>query len=113
VLGNKILLLSQTMSGIRPLSEAYAKIAKDELNESPERIQSSLEVIKLWLKQSPHIKARMENQFLVSFFRCCKYSLEKAKEKLDMYYTIRTKIYKNIGSRDPLDEKTLSFLRTG
>ncbi|XP_013105370.2 alpha-tocopherol transfer protein [Stomoxys calcitrans] len=32
----------------------------------------------------------MDNQFLIAFLRGCKYSLEKAKKKLDGFYTMRS-----------------------
>lgn len=31
-----------------------------------------------------------DDQWLIAFLRGCKYSLERTKEKLDLYYTLRT-----------------------
>jgi hypothetical protein len=101
------------MPNIRPLSAAYAKVAKTELNETPERIEQSLAAIKQWLKMTPHIKSRMDDQFLVGFLRGCKYRLEKVKEKLDFFYTVRSKLYHKMANREPFDERTLELLRTG
>lgn len=42
-----------------------------------------------------------DDQFLVCFLRGCKFSIERAKEKLDMFYTIRTAIPEFFTNRDP------------
>jgi hypothetical protein len=101
------------MSNIRPLSEALAKKAATELNEKPDQIHSNLVAIKQWLQKMPHINARTDDQFLMIFLRSCKYRLESVKEKLDMFYTVRTALPKIIGKRDPLDEKTQKILQFG
>lgn len=79
------------MPNIRPLPEALQKIACEELNEIPERIDKDLQDFREWIGRQRHLKARTDDQFLISFLRGCKYSLEKAKSKLDKYYTLRTK----------------------
>lgn len=43
------------------------------------------------IQQQPHLNPRMDDQYLVAFLRGCKYSLERAKSKLDRFYTLRTK----------------------
>jgi hypothetical protein len=101
------------MPAIRPLSASLAKKAAVELNETPDRIDSDLQAIREWLKKMPHIKARTDDQFLVAFLRGCKFSLEKVKEKLDMYYTVRTAIPELIANRDPLDPKTMAIIKLG
>ncbi|XP_023953080.1 alpha-tocopherol transfer protein-like [Bicyclus anynana] len=75
---------------IRPLTPELAAKAQKELNEDPKRIPSDLEHIKDWLAKQPHIYARTDDQWLIAFLRGCKYSLERTKEKLDLYYTLRT-----------------------
>lgn len=42
-----------------------------------------------------------DDQFLVAFLRGCKFSLERAKEKVDMFYTIRGAIPEFFSNRDP------------
>ncbi|XP_061393123.1 clavesin-2-like [Musca vetustissima] len=79
------------MSNIRPLPEALQKIACEELNEVPERIDQDLRDFRQWIERQRHLKARTDDQFLISFLRGCKYSLEKAKNKLDKYYTLKSK----------------------
>ncbi|XP_037813924.1 alpha-tocopherol transfer protein-like [Lucilia sericata] len=79
------------MSNIRPLTEKLQEIACKELNEQPERLQQDLTIFKEWIEKQPHLKARTDDQFLISFLRGCKHSLEKAKLKIDRYYTLKTK----------------------
>jgi len=98
---------------IRELSPELAKIAKDELNEDPSRIADDLEQIKEWLIKQPHIKARKDDQFLIAFLRGCKNSMERAKEKLDAYYTYRTTASEFYATRDPFDKKILEILEKG
>ncbi|XP_046961266.1 clavesin-1-like [Vanessa cardui] len=75
---------------IRPLCAELAKKAQDELNEDPARIASDVQHIKDWLSKQPHLRARKDDQWLVAFLRGCKYSLERTKEKLDLYYSMRS-----------------------
>lgn len=100
-------------AAIRPLNPQLQAVARDQLNEVPEKIQESLEIFREWIKKSPHLKARTDDQFLVTFLRGCKYSLERAKQKLDMYYTLRTHIPEIIQGRDPLDEKLHAIIKLG
>ncbi|CRK86617.1 CLUMA_CG000454, isoform A [Clunio marinus] len=101
------------MINIRPLTPALAAVAAKELNETPERLVSDLRALKEWIKQSPHLYVRTDDQFLVSFLRGCKYSLEKAKQKFDLYYTIRTFMPEVTMNRDPLDERLQTIIRLG
>lgn len=101
------------MVNIRPLNPELQKKAIEELNEDPDRIAKDLEAFKEWIKKSPHIKSRDDDQFLVNFLRGSKYSLEKAKQKFDLYYTLKTHIPELTKNRDPLNEKVLGSIRQG
>uniref|UniRef100_A0A8D8M9X3 Alpha-tocopherol transfer protein-like n=2 Tax=Culex pipiens TaxID=7175 RepID=A0A8D8M9X3_CULPI len=98
---------------IRPVPEPLCKKARAELNEQPERIQEDIALLRQWIAKSPHLRSRIDDQFLVAFLRGCKYSLERAKEKLDMFYTVRTMSPELIRTRDPLDPKTREIIRMG
>lgn len=82
--------MAATTLQLRPLTEALQKKAIDELNENPNRIAEDIQAFKEWISKQPHLRSRTSDQFLVAFLRGCKYSLEKAKKKLDSYYTLRT-----------------------
>ncbi|XP_075165185.1 alpha-tocopherol transfer protein-like [Haematobia irritans] len=79
------------MAQIKPLSAELQKVACEELCEVPSRIPEDLAALKLWIQQQPHLKARLDDQFLIQFLRGCKYSIEKAKTKLDHYHAMKTK----------------------
>ncbi|CAH0726596.1 unnamed protein product, partial [Brenthis ino] len=97
---------------IRPLSPELAEKARIELNEDPKRVASDLQYIKEWLSKQPYIRARTDDQWLVSFLRGCKYSLERTKEKLDLFYSLRTLAPElfNIKHNNPIFE---DFLNVG
>lgn len=54
-----------------------------------------------------------DDQFLVSFLRGCKFSYEKSKEKLDMYFTVRSAIPEFFYDRDPSYTNLKEAIRLG
>lgn len=98
---------------IRVLSPELQKVACDQLFEDPAIIPESLKVLKDWIGKSPHLRARTDDQFLVMFLRCCKYSIEKAKSKIDLFYTLRTHTPEWIQDRDPKKIRLGEILRLG
>lgn len=101
------------MLNIRKLSDDLQKVACDELNEVPERIQADVDALRSWLGQATHLKSRDDDQFLVTFLRGCKYSLEKAKKKIEMYYTARTVTPEFFTHRDPNDKFLQEIVNLG
>ncbi|XP_055692286.1 uncharacterized protein LOC129795224 [Lutzomyia longipalpis] len=100
-------------ANIRPISQELAKVAKEELNEVPERIEKDLQVLREWIRKQPHLHARTDDQFLIAFLRGCKWSLERAKEKIEDFYTLRGRMPEIVKERDPLNEKTRKLIRCG
>lgn len=98
---------------VRPLSTELKIKAFSELNETDERIESDLEILKEWLEKCTYIKSRMDDQFLIGFLRGSKYRVEKAKEKLDMYYTSRFIAPEIYPKNKILDPRTLKILEQG
>lgn len=98
---------------IRPLHPALQIVAHEELNEDPAKIEDAVDAFREWINKSPHLRARTDDQFLVTFLRATKYSLEKAKKKLDMFYTLRTHIPELMLDRDPYDEKIHGIIKLG
>lgn len=101
------------MPEVRTLPIELAELAVKELNEKPERICSDIDALRNWLNQSPHLKSRTDDQFLIAFLRGCKFSLEKAKVKLDLFYTVRTHAPELIRNRDPMNEHVIGMIRLG
>ncbi|GLH01798.1 Retinol-binding protein pinta [Gryllus bimaculatus] len=101
------------MEGVRPLPPALAKAAQEELQESPERLKADLQHLKDWLAKQPHLRARTDDQFLVAFLRGAKFSLERAKEKLDAYYTLRSALPDFFANRDPAAPAIQHIMKLG
>jgi len=76
------------------LSEAaLKKIAKDELGEDHARLQVDVEALQDWISKSPHLQnIRKDEAHLVKFLRGCKFSLERTKEKIDLYNACRANV---------------------
>ncbi|XP_063529629.1 uncharacterized protein LOC134740905 [Cydia strobilella] len=103
----------QYVSMIRELAPILAKIAKDELNENTKRTQEDVQHLKEWITKQPHLKARTDDQWLVAVLRGCKFSLERVKKKLDLYYTLRTTAPDVTLRLKPTENKFMEFLRLG
>ncbi|CRK86627.1 CLUMA_CG000463, isoform A [Clunio marinus] len=101
------------MPNIRKLSESLQQLAYDELNEKPERIQADIDALRSWLSQTTYLKSRDDDQFLVTFLRGCKYSLEKAKKKIEMFYVARTSTPEFFTNRDPTDKYLQEIINLG
>lgn len=101
------------MSAIRPVCAELAEKAKNELNEVPTRIAEDLLALKEWIAKQPHLKSRTDDQFLTTFLRGSKFSLERAKEKLDLFYTVRTAITELFTDRDPTKSPIAEVIKCG
>lgn len=101
------------MAKIRVLSEALQKVAIEELNEVPERIEEDIEAIRTWLKKMPNMKAREDDQFIITFLRGCKFSLEKAKKKIENFYKARAETPEFFSNRDVCDKTMQDILDFG
>lgn len=95
------------------MSDELQKLACAELNEVPERMQSDVDALRAWLQQATNLKSRDDDQFLVAFLRGCKYSLEKAKRKIEMYYVARTSTPEFFADRDPADKFIQEIINLG
>ncbi|CAG9126186.1 unnamed protein product [Plutella xylostella] len=83
----------------QPAGEMWQKI-REELNEKADTKEADLAHIKEWLKKEPHLPDEWDDQRLMTFLRGCKFSLEKTKRKLDMYFTMRAAVPEFFTDRD-------------
>ncbi|XP_033322708.1 alpha-tocopherol transfer protein-like isoform X2 [Megalopta genalis] len=81
-------------------SEEMSKQIREELNENVTTRDKDVEIIKEWLSKQPHLPKFDDDQRIMTFLRGCKFSLEKCKRKLDMYFTMRTAIPEFFADRD-------------
>jgi hypothetical protein len=101
------------MPNIRRIPKSLQKRATNELNESPKDIAKNIESLKLWIQQTEHLNARTDDQFLLTFLRGSKHNIEKAKAKIEMFYTCRTALPEIMSNRDPLNPHLLEIIRLG
>ncbi|KAF5291256.1 hypothetical protein FQR65_LT11434 [Abscondita terminalis] len=97
---------------IRQLNSELQKAVTD-LNEHLPESSEDLEYFRGWLQKQKHLTARLDDQFLISFLRGCKWSVQKAKEKIDSYYTIRTFLPEIFTNRDPFSPEIQRVLKAG
>nr|XP_045595423.1 alpha-tocopherol transfer protein-like isoform X5 [Procambarus clarkii] len=95
------------------LSKELQQRAKEEINEDPARRAADIEHIRDWLKHQPHIRARTDDWTILRFLRGCKFSLQRTKEKLDMFYTCKSLCPEWYKNRDPQDKKMRAILELG
>lgn len=111
--------------------------AKNELGEDEFRRTESILAMREWLKKQPHLSSmnignykaiRMNTSLttslttlwitidtitLLNFLRGCKYSLEKAKKKLDLTFTLRGALPEFFGDWDPMAPDIQEALKLG
>ncbi|XP_055903484.1 alpha-tocopherol transfer protein-like [Eupeodes corollae] len=100
------------MSKVRPLTPELALKAREELHEVENRIADDIAALRTWIIKQPHLHARTDDQFLLSFLRGCKFSMEKAKQKVDYYYTIKT-MSPEIFLNKQIDDRSMRLARHG
>uniref|UniRef100_A0A1I8PKY0 CRAL-TRIO domain-containing protein n=1 Tax=Stomoxys calcitrans TaxID=35570 RepID=A0A1I8PKY0_STOCA len=99
---------------IRPLPAALQELAICELNEKPDQIVEYILTLRKWIHNQRHLKARTNDQFLLAFLRGSKYSLERAKQKLDRYYTLKAAIPEVFNAERIVDNpQVLEIIREG
>ncbi|XP_074652571.1 clavesin-1-like [Tubulanus polymorphus] len=72
------------------LDEASAKKAMVELNEDPDEKDDALESFREWVEEHQYITAPTDDNFLLRFLRCSKFSMLRAQKLLEAYCTVRT-----------------------
>ncbi|KAG5880151.1 hypothetical protein JTB14_003575 [Gonioctena quinquepunctata] len=90
---------SDNMTLVQPGPELQIEIRK-ELNEDVNTRDSDVDHMKEWLLKQPHLPDTWDEHRILTFLRGCKFSLEKCKRKLDMYFTMRTAVPEIFTNRD-------------
>lgn len=81
-------------------TEEMSKNIRVELNENVDTREKDLAYIKDWISKQPHLPNFDDDYRLMTFLRGCKFSLEKCKRKLDMYFTMRAIVPEFFSNRD-------------
>lgn len=100
------------MDSLRRLSKELQTVAEAELNENRDNLEENVAALREWLKERYKIDARTDNQFLVNFLRCCKYSLGRTKDQIDAHYTFRH-LEPDIFQCRVVSDDFLEFIKTG
>ncbi|KAF5291264.1 hypothetical protein FQR65_LT11442 [Abscondita terminalis] len=98
---------------MRILSEALQTKAVLELHEDVQRRNEDIQLIRTWLKQQPHLNVNPDDQWILTFLRGCKFSLQKTKQKLDMFYTMKSLVPEFYKDRDPFRPEIQQILKLG
>ncbi|KAJ8913655.1 hypothetical protein NQ315_007372 [Exocentrus adspersus] len=92
------------MSVINQLLIADRKAVRESFGKSDKDVLTDIGIIKEWLKTQPHLPETPSDNVIELFLVTNKFSIERTKQRLDMYYTIRTlipEVYVNSNPRLP------------
>lgn len=96
------------------LSAGDKEYVAKNLNETEEARRLALDEIKRWLAEvRPDLHARSEDKHILPFLRGCKFNLERTKEKLRNYYTMRRDRPQWFRNRNPLLPEIQELVRLG
>ncbi|KAF5308783.1 hypothetical protein FQR65_LT06016 [Abscondita terminalis] len=79
----------------------------------PLNVKDDLAYLREWIAQQPHLIVRTDDRWLYIFFRGCKFSIQKTKDKIEKYYTLKTALPEFFDNRDPLLPEIQEILTLG
>ncbi|XP_063924509.1 uncharacterized protein LOC135138465 [Zophobas morio] len=62
-------------------------------NKDKESAEDDIRTIQKWVREQPHFLQPLERRSVANFLILNKFSIEKTKQKIDNYYTNRTKLH--------------------
>ncbi|KAK5646168.1 hypothetical protein RI129_004632 [Pyrocoelia pectoralis] len=98
---------------VRTLCDELQDIAIKELNENPKSTPDDLDHIRKWALNQPHLKVKLDDQRILTLLRCCKFSLQKAKLRIEQLCTMKTIAPEFFGNRDPFLPEIQDLLSLG
>ncbi|KAJ3644876.1 hypothetical protein Zmor_022577 [Zophobas morio] len=72
------------------VSQDTKKKIYETFGRNEEMVEDDVNIIKTWMQTQPHLPEILDDTRIKNFLNLNKFSLEKTKQKIDMYYTIRT-----------------------
>ncbi|KAJ9582715.1 hypothetical protein L9F63_022939 [Diploptera punctata] len=88
------------MSLVTPTDEVIAAV-RAEFGLDQCGINEAVLSLKTWLAMQPHLPQNIDDSRLERWLIRCKNSLEKTKNSIDMYYTLKNEIPEILCNRDP------------
>ncbi|RZC32562.1 CRAL TRIO domain containing protein, partial [Asbolus verrucosus] len=102
-----------TTSNLLLVNENVVKEMLKLFDRTEETLLEDVICLKQWMKTQPHLPEILDESRIRNFLIFNKCSVEKAKQKIDMYYTIRSLIpdmYENVNPKRPNMEKLLDII---
>ncbi|XP_074039784.1 alpha-tocopherol transfer protein-like isoform X2 [Leptinotarsa decemlineata] len=96
---------SPVMNNKQEYYENISDVKKKALasnDKTEEDLENDIKIIREWIKQQPHLPEIASDKLITSFLMMNKFSIEKTKERLDMYYTMRSIFPEFFHNRHPL-----------
>lgn len=98
---------------MRVLCDELQNVAIQQLNENPSTIRDYLDRLRDWASKQPHLRVKMDDQWLLTLLRCCKFSLERTKTRIDLLCTMKTMAPEFFKYRDPFLPELQDLLSMG
>lgn len=105
--------MSNTMDTIRPLSLSLQRKAFLELNEIPQNIPRELDELRQLILETPYLRSRLDDQFLIGFLRNCGHNVKETLKKIISFYSCRSSLPELMENRDPTNQRIREILRLG
>jgi hypothetical protein len=95
-----------------PTEEEITSIYKD-LGMVENKINADVKTIMEWMTKQPHLPSPEGDEKRIRIFLIlCKNSLERTKEALDQYFTLKSMVPEYFANRDPLNPQILRSMET-
>ncbi|KAG8292591.1 hypothetical protein J6590_034784 [Homalodisca vitripennis] len=77
-----------------------SKLIWEEIGETgPDKLENNIKLLKEWISCQPHLPKNYDERMLPLVVRGCKHNLERAKVKVDTYYSVRGSVPEIFQSR--------------
>jgi len=97
---------------VLPSLDKMVEIYRD-LGTTEDKIDAEVKTINEWMRKQPHLpNPEVDERRIRMFLILCKNSLERTKESLDQYYTIKSMVPEYFSNRDPTMPTLLESMRT-
>ncbi|XP_075216092.1 alpha-tocopherol transfer protein-like [Lycorma delicatula] len=97
---------------LKTMTEEQIQNTLKEYGMSAAELKSMVLILKEWLKQQHHLPQYMSEQALQFYLWSSKRSLERVKQKLDAYFTMRSLLPHVFSNRDPCTEEMVLYRKT-
>ncbi|XP_023011520.2 retinol-binding protein pinta isoform X1 [Leptinotarsa decemlineata] len=80
--------------------EEVLKVSLESLGRTDEELKEYVSILTEWLETQPHLPEKPSENVIINIVLMNKFSIEKCKQRLDMYYTIRNLLPEIYGKMD-------------